>query len=253
MNPGPKLCPELNNLIIWFAGDENMIDTVIFDFDGTLVDFICSDVSALRMLAQYLDREIDENLFIETAVDEIKNFHSIADQNLADPLQMHEYRLKKTLERFGVVYSEEHLKVYKDSMVNNCKPYKGVVSLLKKISVNYKIGLLTNAYDAGEQSARIANSGLEKYFNEIVISGEIGIYKPDPEIFKYILKKMESLPENTVFVGDSVAHDIKGAKNIGMKTVLVTESIPDMEIPSADYIVGRKILNAEIFVNEILI
>ena len=216
-----------------------MIDTIVFDFDGTLVDFVNTDISALQMLSLSIDKNIDKDLFVETAIVKIMDFHSLVDKKMVNPLQMHEYRLRETLEKFGVVYSEKHLELYRSVIINNCKPYKGIIRLLKLLKVNYKIGLLSNSYDVAEQKFRIENSGLKKYFDEIVISGEIGIYKPNPEIFKYILGKMGSFPLNSLFVGDSIPHDIEGAKKAGMKTALITDYIQEYNSSPSDYLIER--------------
>ncbi len=229
-----------------------MIDTVIFDFDGTLVDFINTDIFALRMLALNIDEDIDEDEFIETSVSEIMKFHSLVEKDKADPQQMHEYRLRGALEKFGIEYSEEHLNNYSSCIINNCRPYEGVENLLKSLQGNYKTGLLTNAYNVSEQMDRIRKSGLVKYFDEIVISGEIGIYKPDTEVFKHILQKMKSNPENTLFVGDSIQHDIEGAKKAGMITALIADNIHEYCNSPSDYLISRNNIDSRKIIKDII-
>jgi putative hydrolase of the HAD superfamily len=56
-------------------------------------------------------------------------------------------------------------------------------------------------------------------FDEVVISGEVKMRKPDPEIFHHTLDLLKVNPEESVFVDDLV-HNIKGASELGMIGVL---------------------------------
>ncbi len=80
---------------------------------------------------------------------------------------------------------------------------------------------------------------LKRFFDTVIISAEARIRKPSPEIFKKTLLILNTEPSCAVFVGDRLDIDIEGARNIGMKTVLVkrrpladTGIKPDITIPS---------------------
>ena len=66
----------------------------------------------------------------------------------------------------------------------------------------------------------VRTTGLEDYFDVIVISEELGVEKPDREIFMAALAKLGVKPENAVMVGNRIDSDIIGANRIGMKSVL---------------------------------
>ncbi|HHX15521.1 MAG TPA: HAD-IA family hydrolase, partial [Fibrobacter sp.] len=61
-------------------------------------------------------------------------------------------------------------------------------------------------------------TGLTPWVDEIVVSGEIRLKKPDAKIFEYTLKKLGLLPSEALMVGDDYEKDIVGAKNIGIST-----------------------------------
>lgn len=55
----------------------------------------------------------------------------------------------------------------------------------------------------------------------IVLSGEVGVSKPDPEIYRIALQKLGVSPEETVHVGDSEENDRQAAQLIGIRTILI--------------------------------
>jgi putative hydrolase of the HAD superfamily len=87
---------------------------------------------------------------------------------------------------------------------------------------------VVTARKSGLKTALLSNSwGLGLYprqrfpemFDKVVISGEVGMRKPDAEIFEHTIKELGIAPERCVFVDDHPGH-LKAAADIGMKTVL---------------------------------
>lgn len=60
---------------------------------------------------------------------------------------------------------------------------------------------------------------LDGLFEHAVVSGSVGLRKPDPRIYRLLLDRMDLLPENTVFV-DDVRANVTAARGLGMHTVL---------------------------------
>lgn len=80
-----------------------------------------------------------------------------------------------------------------------------------------KIGLISNA-DLIDQ--KYWNSSvLNPFFDDAVFSCDVGLLKPDPEIFKLALNRMGVLPEESIFVGDGGSNELAGAKSVGMRTI----------------------------------
>ncbi len=95
------------------------------------------------------------------------------------------------------------------------------VRYLKGIGVS--VGLVSNG-QAEFQRTKLRSSGLEKELETIVISGEVGIAKPDPKIFRIALEQLGAEPRETLFVGNNPWTDIAGATDAGMDTLLITNS-----------------------------
>jgi putative hydrolase of the HAD superfamily len=79
-----------------------------------------------------------------------------------------------------------------------------------------RCGIVTNG-GTPMQTAKIEESGLVALVDSYVISGSLGISKPDPRIFHKALENIQAVAGRTLFVGDNADHDIVGAKNVGMK------------------------------------
>ena len=112
-------------------------------------------------------------------------------------------------------------------------------AVLKELRNRFKLGLITNGA-SDLQREKIDGSGLAHYFDSITISGEIGVGKPDPIIFKAALDSLGATPDTTVMVGNSLKSDIAAAQAVGLKAIWINRSAsthdgeikPDAEITS---------------------
>jgi len=98
--------------------------------------------------------------------------------------------------------------------------YPEVDELFKRLSENYKIGIVTNGV-ADLQKEKLQGCGLMHWVQASVISGEFGKGKPNPAIFDHICQKLKVKPEECVMAGDNPERDIAGAIGAGMRSVWV--------------------------------
>ncbi|MGZ6307968.1 MAG: HAD family hydrolase [Ktedonobacterales bacterium] len=114
--------------------------------------------------------------------------------------------------------------------------YSDVVPVLEQLRRTHRLALVTNgAPDL--QREKIAASGLARYFEAIVVSGELGIGKPEPRIFTRALELVGARPEAALMVGDKLWRDVLGAQRVGMRGIWInrmdrgipegTEVVPD--------------------------
>jgi len=102
----------------------------------------------------------------------------------------------------------------------------------------YRLGLLTNGA-SDLQREKIAGAGLAGWFDEIVISGDLGFGKPDSRIYREILSRLHATAEETIMIGNSLHSDIQGAQQAGLRAVWVNRAgalredgiVPDWEVP----------------------
>jgi putative hydrolase of the HAD superfamily len=70
----------------------------------------------------------------------------------------------------------------------------------------------------------LERTGLRPLVDAVVISAELGVAKPDPAIFRAALDRLGAAPDGAVHVGDSVEHDVAGARAAGLEAVLVARN-----------------------------
>ncbi|HDR7719256.1 HAD-IA family hydrolase [Bacillus albus] len=95
---------------------------------------------------------------------------------------------------------------------------QNTIHFLNQIKKQFKVGVITNG-STQRQKAKIFNTNLNKYFETIIISEEVGFSKPDKRIFELALNKLNVQPENTLFIGDDLEKDIAGPQNVNIKGV----------------------------------
>jgi len=92
---------------------------------------------------------------------------------------------------------------------------KPFVRFMAEIKDDYKTAILSNA---GDQTRRIMEHQyhLHELVDEIIISAEEGVIKPDPKIYQIAMDRLNAEPETTLFV-DDLLENVKGAREYGMK------------------------------------
>ena len=120
--------------------------------------------------------------------------------------------------------------------------YPDVIPTLEKLSgvgaycnTPLQIGLISNFDNRLET---ILNElDLKKYFHCLSYSGKVGFSKPDPRIFQFALKELNVLPEETIYIGDSLDSDYYPALNLNINAVLINrerkEISPDIKSVSS--------------------
>lgn len=123
--------------------------------------------------------------------------------------------LKRT--KLELSYSE-----YMDLFNKDIRPMKGMKEIISKLCVNYNLATIINE---GSQWAnyKLDISGFRKYFKKNFISGELGLAKPDLEIYLYVLKKLNAKPEECIFIDDKRENCIAATK-LGIKSIIFKNS-----------------------------
>jgi len=100
---------------------------------------------------------------------------------------------------------------------------------------DYKLGLITNG-PSEVQWGKIRRLGIEPWFAGIIVSGDLGIEKPDRAIFTEMLRILDVRPEEALYVGDSLYYDVQGAKRAGLWAAWLNPEgeEPDPTLPSPD-------------------
>lgn len=105
---------------------------------------------------------------------------------------------------------------YIDHLANCGDLIDGALDVLRTLRGTASLALITNGI-AEVQNRRLDHSGIRPFFDSIVISGEVGVAKPDPAIFALACAHLRSTDKDGILmVGDSLSSDIRGAQAFGV-------------------------------------
>ena len=174
----------------------------IFDMGGVL----CRDFNDIPVISNYLGIT-EENFFIYTG----ENFRKLLDGKI----NSNEFWVRFSL-RYGKKVKEELFgKFFNPGIIRETK------DTIKQLKSNSRVVCGTNTIDS--HYYYLLNQGVYDIFDEVYASNLMGISKPDPDFYRYILKKEGIKPENTVFVDDT-EENIISAQKIGINSILFTDS-----------------------------
>lgn len=104
---------------------------------------------------------------------------------------------------------------------------------MNSLLIQYDLGIIANQ---SEDILKILEeSKINRFFKVIVISSEVKVRKPDPEIFRLAMNLANTSPEHCIMVGDRLDTDIGPANKLGMKTIRITNSLFKLQQPMNEF------------------
>jgi len=139
-------------------------------------------------------------------------------------LTIYENRIQNLTSELGLTLNKEEINETCLSGLHAWHEYvcldPDAIPVLKILKKTRKIALISNFDYPPHVYSLLSDLGLKHCFESIVISGEIGIKKPDPRIFLHALNDTGLKPEEVVFVGDS-PEDVQGAHAAAVYPILI--------------------------------
>ena len=199
---------------------------IFFDLDRTLWDFdAAAEVAFERIYEQYNLK----SLGIPSAHEFHEVYHPLNErlwelyrEDKITKVDLNRTRFLKPLEHYGIhdVELADHLSedyVYWSPRIVRLVP--GAMELLEYLKPKYHLHLITNGFEE-VQDTKLTLSGMKPYFETLTVSEEVGVKKPNPEIFQYALRKAHATAEESLMIGDEMDVDIDGARAAEIDTVL---------------------------------
>ncbi|AGN25066.1 HAD family hydrolase [Erysipelothrix rhusiopathiae] len=193
--------------------------TFIFDMDDTIYDQIIPFTKALED-SGLINIEDVQSLYIKSRSYSDAVFDATQNGTMTN-LDMRRFRIQKPLEDLGIIIGNEQADFFQERYayyLDRLELHPSIhdlFTILAKRDIPFYI--LTNG-PSEHQWKKIKALRLEKYLptHRIIVSGDIGHYKPSREIFRAI----EAQQEGTLtMIGDSLPNDVIGAKNAGWEAV----------------------------------
>lgn len=89
--------------------------------------------------------------------------------------------------------------------------------MLSSLSEKYRLVLVSNFY--GNLNSVLNAYGIQPFFTDVVESAQVGLRKPDAEIYRLAMDRSNTTPDKAVIIGDSVKNDIRPGLSLGATTV----------------------------------
>ena len=186
----------------------------IFDADNTLFDFDHCEAEALREALSPILAATPEMIDAYRRINGTLWQQYEKRQTNAENVKVERFRL--LLEQVGLRADAEELSSrYLSSLARKHYLMPHAVTILEYLHRRAMLALVTNGLTFVQKS-RIARAELEVFFNEVLISEEIGLAKPNAEIFLLAARRLDLRPHDILVVGDSPFSDIQGAHAAGM-------------------------------------
>jgi putative hydrolase of the HAD superfamily len=186
---------------------------ILFDLDGTLLDYKTAQREATGNTAEY---------FKLVNSPEVQNYESRG-VPLPDSPEMKAAFIKAGVQK----NPEEFLAAYFNNLSKHGILVTGVKQILEKLHKQAKLAVVSNGHSS-VQLPRMQKAGIAGFFPYRFFSYDTGIAKPDPGILHMAMDAMKAKPERTLFIGDSTTSDQPAAQAAGVDFFLFKGSFNDL-------------------------
>jgi len=197
-----------------------MYKYLLWDIDGTVLDFLASEEYAIRFLFKKYN--------IGECTDEMIKMYSGINAKYWQMLEKGELTKQEILtgrfkEFFGIIGADISIvddfnRDYQVTLGDCIKFVDKAEDVLRFQKGKYVLAAVTNGTKVAQEK-KLRLSGLDKVFDAIFISENVGAEKPSQEYFDYVFKTLNITNKKEVLIiGDSLTSDIKGGANAGIDT-----------------------------------
>lgn len=194
------------------------IKVILWDIDGTLLNFAASEKAAIR--------QGFEEFHLGICSDEMLAYYSGINRKYWKALERGELTKQEVLEgRFREFFAKYNLNVevvpefnrrYQVNLGETVCFEDGAYEVVKSLQGKVKQYAVTNGTKIA-QDKKLKKSGLDKIFDGIFISEEVGAEKPNIKFFEKVWEEIGTYePGEVLIVGDSLTSDMKGGNNAGI-------------------------------------
>lgn len=198
--------------------------TLFFDLDDTLFDYTGDEKRCIKKVFEKHGMTVDDDVYeLYYSIDDWQHFQ-MGNITSKTVITDHFGRMLKMLEVKGED-AQTMVDEFFDCMVSSHRLKVGAKNVLEYLYDNgYNLYITSNGFP-DVQRKRIADSGIDKYFNGIFISEEMDLRKPGVAYFRYVFARIpESRKEKVLLIGDAPTSDILGGINAGIDTCWLESS-----------------------------
>lgn len=193
-----------------------MYRAILWDVDGTLLNFLKSERAAIKECFQVCG--------LGECTDEMVQSYSEINEGYWEMLERHEIdkpalfrrRFEDLFSKYGLSYDTAEFNIlYQQTLGNHIFPNDNSLELVRSLKGKIKQYAVTNgSFTAQERKLRL--SGLDRLLDGIFISDVVGYEKPSPLFFDSVFDQIPEGREEAIIVGDSLTSDILGGNKAGI-------------------------------------
>lgn len=200
-----------------------MIKYILWDIDNTILDFEDAEKAAMNLGFEKYGIRIDD--------DQALVHYNMINDKLWKRLELGELsrnevlegRFREFFDLYKIAYDHDLISNfnidYQKELGNQIFFSPNAEQTLKSLSKDYQLIAVTNGTKLA-QTGKLKNSGLDKVFDKVFISEDVGYDKPNKEFFDIVFNDVGSTnSDEYIIIGDSLTSDIRGGNNAGIKTI----------------------------------
>jgi putative hydrolase of the HAD superfamily len=200
-----------------------VIQAAVFDIDGTMLDHQGAQRTGLEKLYRTLEeaQRVPVDEFVAIWQREASRYWELYQAGKVTFVQQRLFRIKAVFDCLEEPVPDERamivFRMYLAEYEGSWKLYDDVLPCLDSLSA-YRLAVISNG-DSGQQRRKLERTGIASRFESVVISGDFGVYKPNPEIFERSLQELGVSAGEAIYIGDHLESDALGAQGVGMRTI----------------------------------
>ncbi len=196
----------------------NRYTCLLLDVDDTLLDFQANEKEAFaHVLKSYGYEDALSYLPVYKKIND--RLWKEYEQGKIEKEEILNTRFAKTMQEFGQeIDGKEWETKYRSCLNEGTQMIEDAEEICQWLQGRYRLFIISNGV-AKTQKKRLKAAGLDKYFEQIFVSEEVGAQKPSKEFFTYVEKHIPEFDKDkALIIGDSYSSDIKGGLEYGIDT-----------------------------------
>ena len=197
-----------------------MIRVVLWDVDGTLLNFLESEKAAIRRCFEIFGLGIcTDAMLADYSAINVRYWEMLENNEMTKP-QILVGRFREFFGKYGIdtALAEPFNAEYQVRLGDTVRYYEGARETVTALKGRVLQCAVTNGTRIA-QSRKLAASGLDRLLDRVFISDVLGVEKPNPEFFERVFAEIGDYnKEEILIVGDSLTSDMRGGVNAGIKT-----------------------------------
>lgn len=200
-----------------------MIKYLLWDIDNTLLSFDLAERAAMTKGFDKFGLDIGDAKALEVYKNINDKYWKMLEKGEMTREEILTGRFEEFFDLYDIAYDESLVNdfnlFYQEELGKQVFFNDSAEEVLHKLSKDYKQYAVTNGSKVA-QSGKLKNSGLDKVFDGVFISEDLGYDKPSHEYFDLVFEGIGSnIKEEYILIGDSLTSDMLGSNNAGIRNI----------------------------------